>query len=288
MSRVPNSLLVLSGLLGLAAGCSSPGANGVIVDGMTGEPVAEARVVASATSQTSLTCMNFETTTDAQGHFQFKGLCDAEYALKLDDESLWMAEVDTIPAGGASNLEVKVWRAPAGSGLYRLSGGEIESLRAAGDIMKEKIKGTDELAHYPANIPGAIPVIGPNDHLVLVGQSAVEQTRIDPLIASGPRIFGDDEVEVKMDAWSYIGVKFVDDTTFERVNTAVDDSKAFTKEKETRIARFISGSALPAGRYVAWRPEGRGAIILDFGTSQKPVETQAAAEGADSDEGQAE
>lgn len=281
MSRVPTSSLALVGLLGLFAGCSSPSANGVIVDAMTGGPVAEARVVASAVGQTSLTCMNFETTTDAQGAFEFASLCDAEYKLKLDDETLWLAEVDSIPAGGAENLEVKVWRAPASSGYYRLSGGEIENIRVAGEVMKEKIKGTEELAHYPANIPNTVPVIGPDDHLVIVGQGTIEQTRIDPLVPSGPRVFGDAEVEVKMDAWSYLGITFTDDTTFVRSTAQVDDSKAFTKEKGDRIVRFIPGSAIPAGRYAIWRPEARGVAILDFGASQKPAEAQAAAEPAE-------
>jgi len=271
MSRVPTLSLVLTGILGLAAGCSSPTATGVVVNAMTGEPVAEARLLASAKGQTALTCMNFETTTDAQGAFKFEGLCEGEYQLKLDDENLWMADVDSIPDGGGENLEIKVWPAPAGSGLYRLSNGQIESIRAAGDVMKEKIKGTEELAHYPANIPNNVPLIGPSDHLVIVGQGTIDQTRIDPLIPSGPRVFGDAEVEVKMDAWSYIGVKFTDDTTFERLSAPIDDSKVLTKEKGDRIARFIPGSAIPAGRYALWRPEGRGVTILDFGEAQKPA-----------------
>lgn len=287
MSRLPTPLLLLAGLL--AAGCSSPTASGTIVDGMTGEPIANTRLVANAKGPAGMTCQTFDATTNEQGAFEFKGLCDGEYGLKLDDENLWMAEVDTIPDGGAENLDIKVWRAPAGAGLYRLSGGEIESIRAAGDIMKEKIKGTDELAHYPANIPNRVPVIGPDDHLVIVGKSAVEQTRIDPLVPSGPRIFGDDEVEVKMDAWSYIGIQFTDDTTFERLTATIDESKLLTKEKGDRVTRYIPGSAIPAGRYVAWRPEGRGLVILDFGSSQQPVQAQAAAEPpAEEGEAQAE
>lgn len=280
MSRQLFSLVVLAGAIGAITACSSATADGKLVDGITGEPIGKVRVIAKKVEQGgSMTCQTFEAETNEQGAFKIEGLCEGEYAIKLSDEGLWLAETDTIPDGGGVGMELKAWRAPTGSGLYKLSGTEIEPLRTAADLKKEKIKDTDETAAYPGKVPNKLPLVAPTDYLVVVGQGTINDTKIEPLIASGPRVFGDAETNVKMEPWSYIGIQFTDDATFERVAAQVDEGKTFKKEKGDRIVKYIPGSALPAGRYALYRPDGRTVTLLDFGESQsKKEEPQAAAE----------
>lgn len=268
--------LALVGALALVTACSSASADGTLTDGMTGEALAHIRIVATHKDPTaSLTCRAFEATTDEQGAFSIPKLCDGEYGIKLGDDSLWLAETDSFPAGGVQGLELKAWRAPAGSGIYRLSEGKLEPIRTSADLKKEKIKDSEEEALYPSRIPNNLPVVGPNDHLVLVGAGAVEKSVILPLIPSGPRLFGDKETDVRMEPWSYIGIRFTDDRSFERVSAEIDEGKVLTKEKAERIVKWIPGSAIPEGRYALYQPGGRSVTLVDLGSSQKPDEQQA-------------
>lgn len=262
-------------MLGLIAGlaaCSSNSADGQLIDAMTGEGIAGVRIIATAQDPTaSITCTSFEAETDEAGAFRITGLCGGTYGLKTADDTLWLADIDTVPDGGAADLKLQVWRAPPGSGIYRLSDGKLEPLRTSSDLSKDRLWGTDETLMWPAKVPSKAPVIGPGDHLVQVGKDTLEQTRIAPLIPSGPRWLGEGSERYQMSNVSFIGARFEGDD-LERVEATVDSAKVVTREKGDRAARFVPGSALPAGRYALYRDKGRTVTIVDFGSTQQPAE----------------
>lgn len=254
-------------------GCSSPTASGKLVDVINGNaPIAEMRLIAEASGSASLTCSTFEATTDANGMFKFDGLCSGTgYKLKPGNENLWLAETDEIPDGGGEGLEIKAWRAPKGSGAYVLTGTELLSVKTSADIKKEPLwKSETEFAEYPATLPKKPALIPADGHLVLVGERAVELTKFWPLIPSEERKFGSPTTtKITMDPWSYIGIAFTDDETFERKTAEVDAGKVVKMEKGDRKVAWIPGSALPAGRY-AMHKEGDGrTTVVDFGSAPK-------------------
>lgn len=264
------ALSALAFTLGLTVACSSPSAKGTLTDGMTGEPIPEMRIVATAVGTTSMTCAAFEATTDANGAFEFKGLCSGSaYDLKTANENLWLAETDQIPDGGAESLPLKVWRAPKGAGLYRLSGGELNAIKTTADIKSEPVWNHEtEKVTYPSTLPKAPVLIGADDHLVLVGEGAVTQTQFHPLIASGERKFGSDKTtKVTMQPWSYIGVEFRSDTDYDRKTAAPDATKVLNKQKGDRNVSWVKGDALPAGRYAVHKEKDQRTTVLDFGAA---------------------
>lgn len=255
-------------LFAALVGCSSPSAKGTLVDGMTGKPIAEMRLVANATGTVGLTCTTFEATTDASGAFSFDTLCSGTtYLIAPADENLWLAEIDEIPDGGAANLELKAWRAPKGSGMYRLSGDTLAAIKTSADIKSEPIwNNATEMAQYPSTLPKSPVGIGPDDHLVLVGEGSVAGTRYHPLIESPERKFGSDKTTIiTMQPWSYIGVAFTSDTEFERKTAAPDAAKILTKTKGDRTVSWMKGDALPAGRYAVHKEKDGRTTVLDFG-----------------------
>jgi len=265
-----NALSVLA--LSAIVGCTSPTAKGTLVDGITGKPIAEMRLIATATSGTSMTCSAFEATTDATGAFSYDALCSGTgYGLKAENENLWLAEVDSIPDGGADGLEVKAWRAPKGSGMFRLTGDELESIRSSADIKSEPVWNSDtEKVEYPATVPKKPVVIGPDDYLVLVGESAVTKTKYYPLIKSGERKFGSSKTSIiTMEPWSYIGIEFTSDTEFERKESSPKDGSVTNKQKGDRNVSWVKGDALPAGRYAVHREGDGRTTVLDFGAASE-------------------
>ncbi|MEZ4321973.1 MAG: carboxypeptidase-like regulatory domain-containing protein [Myxococcota bacterium] len=262
--RVALTCLALS----LVTGCSNPTAKGTLTDGISGKPIAEMRLIASATGAASMTCSAFEATTDASGAFTFDKLCAGTgYSLKAENENLWLADVDAIPDGGAENLDVKAWQAPKGSGLYRLTGDTLQSIRTSADIKSEPIWNSDtEKVFYPATLPKEPVRIEATDYLVLVGEGAVEKTKYYPLIPSGERKFGSNKTTIiTMDPWSYIGMEFTSDEQFERKEAAPTESGVVTKAKGDRNVAWVKGDALPPGRYAVHRENDSRTTVLDFG-----------------------
>lgn len=254
-------------------GCSSPGASGKLVDVINGNaPIADMRLIAEASGSASLSCSTFEATTDANGAFKFEGLCGGTpYKLKPGNENLWLAETDEIPDGGGENIEIKAWRAPKGSGTYVLEGTELKAIKTSADIKKEPLwKSESEFAEYPATLPKSPALIPADGYLVLVGDRAVDQTKFWPLIASGERKFGSPTTtKITMDPWSYIGISFTDDETFERKTAELDESKIVKKDGEERKVAWIPGSALPAGRYAMHKEGDARTTVIDFGAAPK-------------------
>lgn len=267
-------------MLALAlVGCSTVTVEGRVVDGLNGEPIAGPyRMKARATSSdVAVSCQSFDTAVDERGAFKFDRLCPGTaYQLETDRDDLWLVEVDEVPDGGfGTPTDLLAWRVPRGAGVYRLSGGELEVLKTVADVESVTLWKSKEKAKYPANIPNALPAIGPDDHLVLVGKTAVEELRFYPLIETGTRRFGDEKVTWTMEPWWYVGVKFTDDQTYERLDASFDTSRVVDKQKGDRMARFIPGTALPEGRYAVMREEDRRMYLLDFGKAQAPKDPAA-------------
>lgn len=258
----------------LLAGCGTSSVEGKLVDAFTGEVVTGVRVIAKATGEdASMTCQSFDSEVDEQGGFAFMDLCTGTpYELRLDDDSLWLADHAQVPDGGIEGpVEAKVWRVPKGSGVYKLAGSKLEALKTATDVKKEKIKGSEDTVRYPARRHKSYPLIAKGEYLVLVGEGNIQDLQPHPLIASGERKFGDDDVTITMDPWDYVGVRFEDDKTYETVEAKPDTSTFVDKSGADRAARFIPGEALPAGRYAWLKEKDRRMYILDFQAPPAPA-----------------
>ena len=252
----------------LATGCGGGNAEGVLTDAISGEGIAEMRMIARATSpDASLTCKTFEGTTDASGAFTITGLCGGTaYELSTADDQLWMPDAEPVPDGGAAGLALQAWVASEGSGVYKLSGRTLSGVRSASDLKRETLIDSEEQVAYPSRIPGKVELIAEGEHLVLLGKNTIANQEIAPLIRTGERKFAG---EITMQPWSFIGVKFTDDTAVEKVTASVDAGKMTEKSGEDRAARYIAHDALPAGRYAGYDPKkDRGVVtIVDFGVA---------------------
>jgi len=269
--------------LTILAGCSSTTVEGRIVDGMLGTPAGGFKLIASATAEDAgMSCQFMEAEVAEDGTFALEKLClGSAYKLKADRDEVWLADVDEVPDGGfPAEVELKVWRAPSGSGLYVSSAAGLEPLKTVSDVARETIRGTDVQVRYPEIVPNKIRRIGPEEHLLIIGQGTIENTKILPLIPSGERVFGDDSVRVTMEPWPYVGVEFEDDTTYELRTTTFDAAKVLDKEKGDRVARWIAGDAVAAGRYAALKDDDRRMYIVEFGpgAAKAPDEASAAAD----------
>ncbi|MEZ4235849.1 MAG: hypothetical protein R3F59_06740 [Myxococcota bacterium] len=265
-------------------GCSSVTAEGHIVDGLTGEPIpGPYRIKARSTSRdVALTCQLFDTEVGADGAFKLEQLCSGtSYQLSTDRDDLWLVEIDTIPEGGFGQpTDLTAWRVPKGSGVYKLSGGELTMLRTASNVEQDTIFGTDQTVRLPDTLPEKVDRIDTGDYLVLVGKATIEEMKLVPLVPSGPRKFGTaEEPYARNEPWWYLGTKFTDDTTFERVEARPDASKVVDKSKDDRAGRFIAGGALPAGRYALLKDDDKRMFLLDFGAApaEAPVPAPAPA-----------
>ena len=273
----------LAGLLALIlTGCSSAPIDGTLTDGLTSNGIADVRVVAKATSpDASLTCQAFETNTGADGSFTIDGACTGTaYALSLGDDTWWVPEFPEVPDGGAQGLSLVAWRNGTGEGLYKLTADGFKPLRTHADVKSENILNTEEKVRFPwPTVPGNVPLIEAGDHLVLVGPRTVETFKIIPLIRSESRKFGDKNSWVTMDPWYYIGTRFTDDETFERVAANLDESKVILKKGGERAGRYVPGSALAEGRYVVLGEKSKTVTIVDFGKTYTGTEKAEAAQG---------
>ncbi len=173
-----------------------------------------------------------------------------------------------IPSGNfspTSNPALQAWVASEGSGVYKLSGGELSGIRSTTDLKQQTLIDSEETVGYPARIPGKVELIGEGEHLVILGPDSVASLQLVPLIRTGERKFAG---EITMQPWSFIGAKFTDDTAMERVAATVDEAKVTVKEAGERGAKYVAHDALAAGRYVVYDPKKqRGVItVVDFGT----------------------
>lgn len=243
----------------LFAGCGAAPVEGTVVDGLTGAPVAELRVLARAAPDqgASLTCSAFEAKTDAAGHFTLPGLCSGvAYQLEDGDGTYWFADFAGIPAsGGPEKLDLKGWPAPNGVGAYTLDGTTLSPIRSTADLRSEEVG--EAMVYYPKTLKGRVEVVGAGQYLVLAGD--MKDYSLEPLIESPAK------------DWSYIGVRFTDEAVFEAVPNTADLSKRIDKIQGDRAVTYLPQSAVGDGRYVLYDKEGGRLFMMDFGRSFAPA-----------------
>ena len=278
--------------LALAVGCNST-VNGKVVDGLTGQPImgkpADAgeevqpnRLVAAAVkkgedgslqqnAEAGLTCMTFSSPIGQDGSISLSGLCTGSTAYQLSiepDKNYFLGETNMFDQGMKADapITIKVWRAPNGTAvnILRKDGTTLDPVRSRQKVKSEKITDSEEMVHYPEGIKG-VPMMEAGEYLVLSGAANADLT-LYPLVNSDERMFKTEETEVKMQPWSYIGTRFTDDTTFERVGASMDAGKVVTVEKDGHIVKFIPTEALgEKGRYALWKDGSETAYLIDIG-----------------------
>lgn len=256
-------LFVATLALSVIVGCGPTPLKGRLVDAMHGDaPIAGQTLVARATGPASLTCQQLSGKTDAQGNFTIPNLClsSTSYDLQPANPTLFLAEAQPVK-DTSQELTLKAWWAPAGEGLYILHGQDLTRLKTHADLKDVEVPPTNKKVYYPAVIPDKRPQVVAGDDLVLTGKETIAKTKIDPLLHTDARTFGD----VKLDPWWYIGVAFKSDTDFTPVTATPAKKKVTDISKGDRVARFIDGAALPAGLYAVYRAGGRRVSIVQFG-----------------------
>jgi len=278
--------------LALAVGCNST-VNGKVVDGLTGQPImgkpADAgeevqpnRLVANAVkkgdsgnweqnAEAGMTCMTFSSPIGQDGSISLSGLClsATDYKLSIEpDKNYFLGETDMLAKGTKVEgpMTIKAWRAPNGTAvnILRKDGTTLDPVRSRQKVKSEKITGSEEMVYYPEGIKG-VPQMEAGEYLVLSGETNAK-LQLYPLVNSGARMFKTEETEVKMQPWSYIGTKFVDDETFERVSASVDSAKIQTVENSGHIVKFIPTAAVgDKGRYALWVEGQENAYLIDIG-----------------------
>jgi hypothetical protein len=261
-------LLSVTALCAFLVGCSGSSLEGQIVDGMTNQPRADVRLVARTTSKDAgLTCKTFEGTSDASGNFKIAGLCGGiPYEVKAVDETLWLAEFGGVPAEGLSDPQtLKAWRAPAGDGVYRMSGDKLTLLRTGGDVRTTiALNGGADLK-YPSEIPKAVPVVSADDYLVMSGAEVIAKTNFYPLYKAFDAEVGTEDAPSKLTAW-FAGVEFDADWAPTDVGSRTPNKDETAKtESGKRVVAYVKGSALPAHRYGAFKEGDRRMHVVDFG-----------------------
>ena len=278
----------------LAAGCNVT-LEGKVVDGMTGEVVAGRtadtpegkgmRIMLKAVKTTEdgkvdqnmeagALCLVKEGLIDENGAFTVPDVCTSasDYSIELSDKNLFLAEVDSLTKGyeGGAPLELKVWRAPKGTGVFKLAGSELSRVSSATDVRSDFVFKSEETVISPKEIK-AVPLIAAGEHLLMAGGAASYD--LIPLINSDKRRLGKEANAkrewVDQQPWSYVGVEFKSDTEIERKTVTVDAAKVITKEKGNRVAKYLAADAVPAGRYMILKEGAKRGWIVDFGEAGK-------------------
>ncbi len=257
-------------LLAILAACTKPGSfQGRLVDGLTGQPIAGARLLAKAPDSLDLTCQVFEATTGEDGSFTFAKTCpDTRYRIESTDETLLLADMEPFDGGAQQPpvVEVKAWRGAKGGGLYIVEDGKVNRVPTSADISRKTILDSDEEVLYPAAIPGTIHRVKPGSYLLVATEGSIKKLEFFPLIQDeNKRRFGTRKEWTTLDPWWYVGVKFESDTKFERVAAEMDASKVTDVTVQGVQLRYIEGSALPPGRYAIMGKKDRRMYIIDFG-----------------------
>ncbi len=253
----------------LLSGCQETTAVGLVLDGMTEQPMAGLRVLAKATGPTDLSCQVLETSSDDQGQFLFNNPCpDTSYALVSGDKTVFLAGSPTFTGGvpTEAQLTLRAWRSPPGNGVYVLKGTEIFTMRTASRVSELPLwKSRDETVLYPDTIPSKLPSIGEQDYLILSGVKAIKRLEILPLIRHEKKLrFGSRNHKIDMDPWSYIGRHFTSKEKHEAVATQLDDSQVLKVIEEKRALMYIPGTALPSGIYALIGPGDKRVYLFEI------------------------
>lgn len=255
-------------------GCASEPLPGTLINGMTEAPVGDVILIAKATDPAAeFRCKGFEATVGADGGFVFEDMCpELTYTLSLNKPGLWLAELDQIPGTPPdAPLVVPVWPAPEGSGLYKLSGGELSAIKTADDVRSDPVQGTEHLIRYPRHRGRRGTALAEGEHLLVVGSESIERLRFFPLIPSEARRFGPGGA-VHMPPHEYVGVRFDSDTEYAEVEAELDRSKVLEKRKGERVVRWIPTEALATGRYAVLADDDKRMYILQIGEAPEAPE----------------
>jgi hypothetical protein len=249
-------------------GCTKTGSfKGHTVDAITGKPVGEVMVTATATGKSDGPCFSFQAKGDKGGVFTIDGLCDKlTYKLSSEDKSMFLQGADVMggmPAASAA-VEVKVWKVPAAEGVFLAAGGEPEQLRQNAVVGSSKILDTQQDVLYPKEFPKGIPKVTSGRYLLVNGPSRNEKLKVLPLVESGERIFGTTKEPEKSEPWSYVGVRFDSDTQFSKVDAKIEPAKVVEFKDGTRWAKFYAADALPTGQYVLMVDGEQRAYLVNF------------------------
>ncbi len=240
---------------------------------MTGQPMGGVTLIAKANDATvPFRCKGFEAAVGVDGTFAFEQMCpELTYTLSTAEAQLWLAERDQIqgtPSGEA--LVVSIWPAPEGNGLYKLSGGDLTSIKTADDVRSDTIQGTEQVVRYPKHAGRTGTVLAEGEHLLVVGTQAIETLRFFPLIPSGERRFGPAGA-VRIPPHEYVGVRFESDTEHVEVEARIDEAKVIERRKGDRAVRWIPTEALEQGRYAILRDDDRRMYVLQIGDAPAAV-----------------
>lgn len=259
--------------LGLTACIAGGTFNGTLVDGLSGQPRGNERIIAKTSDIPDATCAAKEATADASGVFTLQNLCPgANYALSLSDETLMLEGAPTASGDEqAQGVELKTWRAPGGAGIYVLSEDTLSMVRTFTDIKYEvKIDDPSMKVAYPYMKPtGKVKTVNPGDFFVVSGKANVDRLKWRPVIADpNKRTFVDGSITDHV----WIGVKFTSDTEWEPVEVSIDPSKVKVITSGERIVHYIPHDALPEGRYALYGDADKRMFIVDMGRSFAPTE----------------
>lgn len=242
---------------------------GRLLDPLSNAPRAGVKVLARAAQGADLTCQVREAKSDENGVFRILETCpNTEYAIDLGDDTLVIADSPKIAGGVVATgaVDLVAWRAPAGAGVYKLSGDTLNGVRSFSDVGTETILGTTEKVRYPTKKPiSGLPQVGSGSWLVLAGQETIDRLAFVPLEEdTGVRAF---ENGVTIESHVYFGTKFTSDTEFARTEAKVDTSKVANVSTAGRAVRYIPSDALPEGRYGLLAADDTRAYVIDFGTN---------------------
>ena len=258
----------------LATACSKGTITGTVTDALTGEPIADLRVVAKSSDATDLTCMALEGTTDATGTFTITNVCSNTYELTAGDDLL-LLKGDTTHDGaqkdaGAKTLEA--WMAPEGSSVYFLSDGELNAQKTLSDVSTATILKSDppQAVRYPETKLKTWPQLKAGEYLVITGASNMDTLKLHPVHESPEVKFSPDREDITHwtlgKEWDYIGIQMTADGSFELKEVSPDASKIQeVKGSEDRGARYISAEALPAGRYALLKDKSKRTYMFEVG-----------------------
>ena len=257
------------------AACSRDTVTATLTDDLTSTPIANTPVVARATGEVPFDCQTLEGETDEQGVVTLDGAClsSSAYRFEPGDPMLWFIDGATVEAGSSGRADVRVLHAPAGSGAYMLSGGNLEALSTHGDVKQATVVASEEVVEFPSSMPAEdeVPHIGPESWLVLTGLDNADSARLIPMVKSGPRRLARRGDVMTQQDWWYMGVRFASDSEFTRLATMIDDSRVRRHVVGDRAVSIIPYNAVPAGRYALRTPSSNRITVVDMGTP--PVAT---------------
>lgn len=240
-------------------------ASGTLTDARTQAPLAGV----SLTLQADGDCPAVEVVTGPDGAWSAPNLpCGPAWTVTPSDPGWYRPE--PAPVGTATPLTA--WRAPQDTGVYTVRGTEVTPLVTHTGLDVLRILDSTEEVRFPLEIPGTLPRVAGDTVLLLVGAPVGEATFVPLVLSPERRWFGTKEAPKPVDPWVYLGIRFLDDTRFERV-TAMLDPAGVMDVGGPRPLRYIQGNALPAGRYALPTADAARAFLLELG--EPPVASPA-------------